>query len=596
MAKNAPSCTSAPQLTGDSVVGAQLSVSKGQWKNSSTAVYSYAWYRNGAVIYGAVQNKYTTTDLDIGQEISAQVTATNNRGSGTALAKPTIVVQAVPVDPTEPPPSGGSGDPKTSLTVAWKVNGYGKATTVYVEVSEDWENFDSGFTSSGANIPASSTSQTGNTTVTGLKPNTPYYYRVRAVSSAGQSIIADYGWMRTDTDTGGRELHVGSGQPFNSISAADAVAAPGDKIIVHDGSYNLETLRTTHAGWVWVQAAKGALPKVAGLLFSGGQRVAFIGLAFDGHGMGTTPRIIQTANCAHLRFFDCQSSGDDKMQSYDGGNCWAGPNSSDVHFWNMQTYGSAFGAKAYSGTAAPPTGYRFYGSDMSGATYDIAHMDQYQDWAFERCLHRTPKTVTSEHHDAIQTTGGKYLSVKRCHFLWDGTVTSDGNDNGFICSDAGIQNPTFWCNLIEKWRGAGTNFGDTINGSVYNNSVVGCPGAGGGTSNQDWSGWGTNYSGTTMANNLARKCWIGSGKPNMKYNHWTSGSSNISESGRSQGDPGFSPGTFQPSSTSPCAHSGVREGPLWDFDGRGWGSKGQAKGCFAAADSDAPLVESMALV
>lgn len=594
MARRPPTCSIPPQLSGEATVGSTLNVSNGSWRNARGAVYSYAWRRDGAVIDRQVTHSYVVTDADAGHSLSAVVTCTNDKGAESAPSAPQDVPAGGTTPPPDVPPPSGDVDRTSTIVVDWKVNPKGSATKVYLDVGEDWNSFAK--SDAGKDIGSGTSSVTGRAQVTGLTPNTPYYYRIRAVSANGSSIITDYGWMRTMPSSPGKTLTVGSGKQYTSIAAADAAASPGDEIVVSAGSYGVETFRTAHSGYVWIRAEAGATPIVAGFAYAGGQHIAYEGLKFDGHGMSGMPRIVQTANCQHLRFFDCDSAGDANMQGYDGGNCWAGPNSSDVHFWSHQAFGSAFGVKAYSGSSPAPTGYRFYGSDMTRSTYDIAHLDQFSDFAFERCLHRTPGTVTSEHHDAIQTTSGIRLRVRRCTFQWDGVKTSDGNDNGMINSDQGLTDMVFECNLIEKWRGSGVNLGNTKQSTVRNNTIVGCPGAGANADGQDLSGWGTDMSGTVVTNNISTKTWIGTARPTGHHNHNVSGSTNIGGVGDSSGSPGFVSGGYHPAAGSPTAHSGERAGLPWDIEGRGWGSKGQAKGAYAAADSDAPLVESMSLV
>lgn len=67
---------STPSVNGNFSVGQELSVDNGTWSNGVT--FDYQWFRDGAQISGAVQDKYLISPEDIGRRISVRVSA--NKG------------------------------------------------------------------------------------------------------------------------------------------------------------------------------------------------------------------------------------------------------------------------------------------------------------------------------------------------------------------------------------------------------------------------------------------------------------------------------------------------------------------------------------
>jgi hypothetical protein len=67
----------------------------GTWNSDAGYIptsYSYQWLRNGVAISGASATTYTIQTADVGTTLSFQVTATNARGSTTAVSSGTVVV------------------------------------------------------------------------------------------------------------------------------------------------------------------------------------------------------------------------------------------------------------------------------------------------------------------------------------------------------------------------------------------------------------------------------------------------------------------------------------------------------------------------
>jgi hypothetical protein len=101
--QTAPVNTAEPLISGSAVEGSTLSTSTGTWTGTSIT-YTYRWLRcdtsgglpdasNCPSIPGATSSSYTLGAADIGQRLRAQVTASNAKGTATATANPTDVVQ-----------------------------------------------------------------------------------------------------------------------------------------------------------------------------------------------------------------------------------------------------------------------------------------------------------------------------------------------------------------------------------------------------------------------------------------------------------------------------------------------------------------------
>ena len=132
-----PVATAAPVVTGNLLVGSQLSTTNGTWSNSPTS-YAYQWLDNGAAISGAIAKTYTTQTADVGKMVSSRVTATNAGGAGistSAAVGPITAPVAAPVNVTPPAvtiaPAAGStltastgtwNNPVTSYAYQWLAN------------------------------------------------------------------------------------------------------------------------------------------------------------------------------------------------------------------------------------------------------------------------------------------------------------------------------------------------------------------------------------------------------------------------------------------------------------------------------------------
>lgn len=92
--------TSAPVITGDPVVGEELTATVEPW--SPEATFTYQWQRDGEAIDGADESTYTPTDADAGSSVTVAVT-----GTAPSHRSATLTSEAVDVPPgtTEPAPT-----------------------------------------------------------------------------------------------------------------------------------------------------------------------------------------------------------------------------------------------------------------------------------------------------------------------------------------------------------------------------------------------------------------------------------------------------------------------------------------------------------
>jgi uncharacterized protein YkwD len=85
--------TKAPRLTGEASVGQVLKVKAGAWSPAATS-YSYAWYRDGTRVTGALRASYTLRTADAGTKITAKVTAHRGGYAGGVLRTAARAVSA----------------------------------------------------------------------------------------------------------------------------------------------------------------------------------------------------------------------------------------------------------------------------------------------------------------------------------------------------------------------------------------------------------------------------------------------------------------------------------------------------------------------
>jgi hypothetical protein len=95
-----PLNTTAPTISGSTAIGSTLTTTNGTWTSTDAfnpTSYSYQWKR-GTTNIGSNQNTYVTVSADVGQTITCQVSAINQRGSTPVTSSNSIVV--TPLAPT----------------------------------------------------------------------------------------------------------------------------------------------------------------------------------------------------------------------------------------------------------------------------------------------------------------------------------------------------------------------------------------------------------------------------------------------------------------------------------------------------------------
>jgi hypothetical protein len=114
-AKDKPSSTAPPTITGTTSEGSTLTASDGTWSGTTPMTFKYQWGRcdgsggSCADIGGATAKTYKLTHADAGNTIRVTVTATNADGSADATSVPTAVVAGAPPTVVNGCPAGGTG-------------------------------------------------------------------------------------------------------------------------------------------------------------------------------------------------------------------------------------------------------------------------------------------------------------------------------------------------------------------------------------------------------------------------------------------------------------------------------------------------------
>ena len=102
----------APELTGDAVVGSELSCSVGDWSGNDLT-YVREWLSDGAVIAGESGLTYSSVERDVGHALGCRVTATNTAAVSVSETSNQITPQTAEVEPPpdDPVPPSAPTDP-----------------------------------------------------------------------------------------------------------------------------------------------------------------------------------------------------------------------------------------------------------------------------------------------------------------------------------------------------------------------------------------------------------------------------------------------------------------------------------------------------
>ena len=135
----APTNTLAPAISGVAIVGQILTSTTGTWSGTLPITYSYQWKR-GVTNIGTNASTYTLVTADAGQNISCEVTATNDAGSGSASSN-TLAILSTMLDAY---PSAAAAYSTRLLRGAY----YG-SSAIRVRRASDNAELNIGFTTSG---------------------------------------------------------------------------------------------------------------------------------------------------------------------------------------------------------------------------------------------------------------------------------------------------------------------------------------------------------------------------------------------------------------------------------------------------------------
>ena len=114
-----------PMITGTPAVGETLMVSNGQWSSTPTA-FAYQWFAAGTPVQGATSKTFVPTAAQLGQAITARVTATSGGASAASTSEATPVVARGRILNTALPTISGTpavGSQLNATPGTWSIDG-----------------------------------------------------------------------------------------------------------------------------------------------------------------------------------------------------------------------------------------------------------------------------------------------------------------------------------------------------------------------------------------------------------------------------------------------------------------------------------------
>lgn len=98
--QNPPFNTVPPAITGNAVVGQELTVSNGEWDNDPTS-FEYQWYTGTEIIVDATDPTYIVVPDNVGFQLVCLVRAINSGGEDVAISNWTAAVTWPPLTPQQ---------------------------------------------------------------------------------------------------------------------------------------------------------------------------------------------------------------------------------------------------------------------------------------------------------------------------------------------------------------------------------------------------------------------------------------------------------------------------------------------------------------
>lgn len=239
----APASATRPVITGTAQTGDTLTAGNGAWTNSPT-LFSVQWLSNGSPISGATSSIFVPTSAQVGDMVSAALTATNARGSTTTTSASVgpVTAPSAPTNSVLPVISGSpivgdtltatdgtwTGSP-TSFAFLWSGTGSPLTNSTYIPVSGDVGN--------NVTVRVTATNGTGSTPATsaavGPVTTSPPVNSVAPVISGTHQVgstltVSDGTWSGSPTFTFSWN---GAGSPLTNSTYVPVTGDVGNNLI-----------------------------------------------------------------------------------------------------------------------------------------------------------------------------------------------------------------------------------------------------------------------------------------------------------------------------------------------------------------------------